>query len=579
MNNDLYQVLGSPLFSDLDRRLARFLAREDGGASRYIGVVAALASCQLRRGQIFLDLGQAPSWDERWEATRFDWPELAVWRADLASSSAVGGPGEGRPLVLTPGGKVYLQRYWAYEKLLAEKLRASAGLEGGELSDDLVSRLDLLFPNAPEQKAAARNALSRSFSLISGGPGTGKTTTVLKILLLMLERDPELSIQLAAPTGKAAARLQESIRAGLAQVDCVASIRARLEGQQAATIHRVLGAIPGSVAFRHHAENPLAVDVVVLDEASMVDVPLMAKLAAALAPGCRLILLGDKDQLAAVEAGSVLGGIVEAAADTEEGRPGPLAGTVTLLQQNFRFGNQSAIFSLCQAVRKGDGAEALKLLRNSDGSEVKWSQLPSPGELKEKLRPVVVEKLGSVVEIRDPVAALDAFGRFQILTALRQGPYGKESLNLLVEEILAEEGFIPPGRRNFPGRPLMVTENDYALRLFNGDIGILLEDEDGVLMAYFRNEDGTVRKVAPLRLPHVEPAFAMTVHKSQGSEFDQVLILLPARDTRLLTRELIYTAISRARTQVDLWGSEDILTAAIGRNVSRGSGLGEMLRS
>lgn len=579
MKNNFSQILGSPMFSELDRRLARFFDREEGGASRLAGVGAALASFQLRRGQIFIDLGQAPSWDERWEAAGFDWPELAVWQADLGSSTAVGGPGDGKPLVMTPGGKLYLQRYWAYENLLAERLRASGPVGAGEWSNDLVARLDHLFTNAPEQKAAARNALDRSFSLISGGPGTGKTTTVLKILILMLERKPGLSIHLAAPTGKAAARLQESIRAGLAGVECSAPVRECLEGQQAATIHRVLGAIPGSVAFRHHAENPLAVDVMVLDEASMVDVPLMAKLAAALAPGCRLILLGDKDQLAAVEAGAVLGGIVEASEDGPDGEAGPLAGAVTLLLQNFRFGNRSAIFGLCQAVRKGDVAGAREILQDSGRSDVQWSPLPSPGELKEKLRPMVVERLGPLVGLKDPGAALDAFGRFQIVTALRQGPYGKENLNFLVEEILREEGFILPGRRNYPGRPLMVTENDYGLRLFNGDVGVLLDDEDGALMAYFRNEDGTVRKVAPMRLPHAEPAFAMTVHKAQGSEFDQVLILLPAHDSRLLTRELIYTAVSRAKTGVDLWAGEDILGAAIERKVCRGSGLGEILRA
>lgn len=570
--------LRASAFADVDRRFARFIAREDGGHSHLVGAAAAAVSYQLRRGHVFLDLVAPPVWDDPSQVPAESWPELEIWRESLRASPVVGAPGETKPLLLTESGRLYLQRYWSYEKLLAEKLRERAKAVDDKLPEETESRLAALFSDAEDQKKAARNALLRPFSLISGGPGTGKTTTVLKILMLLLERDPELQIQMAAPTGKAAARLQESVREGLGNVDCPPDVRARIDEKQASTIHRLLGPISGSVYFRHNATNPLAADVVVLDEASMVDLPLMAKLFDALDPKCRVIVLGDKDQLASVEAGSVLSGIVEAAIVAPAGRDcPPLEGVVTLLNKNFRFGNESSIFGVCNAVRDGDMQSALEIFRNGAVREVNWSGLPGPGEMKEQLRPLVVDRFGTFVRLTDPGEALGALRRFQILTALRHGPYGKENINLLVEEILREEGAIPPGRRNFPGRPLMVTENDYALRLFNGDIGVLLEDEEGKLMAFFRNEEGTIRKVSPLRLPFTEPAFAMTVHKSQGSEFDEVLAVLPARDTRVLTRELLYTAISRARAKVGLWSEEETLRSTIGRKVRRGAGLAEML--
>lgn len=575
---DLSQFLRSPLLSELDRRFARLIAGEDGGKDSLAAAAAALASYQLRRGHIFLDLLREPAWDDPNEAPLPRWPDVEVWREALKVSSAVGAPEQARPLLLTGSGKLYLQRYWFYEKLLAEKLGERSAAEAKELPAAAGIRMDQLFGDAEEQKRAARNALLRPFSMISGGPGTGKTTTVLKILLLMLENQPDLSVQLAAPTGKAAARLQQSILEGLAKIDCAAAVRVRVEEQRASTIHRLLGPVPGSVFFRHNAQNPLAADLVVVDEASMVDLPLMAKLFEALPSACRVIMLGDKDQLASVEAGSVLSGIVDAAVmGPGQDDKAPLAGTVTLLNRNFRFGNDSAIFRVCNAVREGNGAEALELAQAGSNADVAWRRLPAAAQLKEKLRPEVVAGFGSFLQKASPEEALANLGRFQILTALRQGPFGKENINLLVEEILREEGLIVPGRRNYAGRPLMVTENDYAVRLFNGDVGVLLEDESGTLMAFFRSEEGEIRKISPLRLPFTEPAFAMTVHKAQGSEFDEVLFLLPARDTPILTRELLYTGISRARRKVGLWCEADLLQAAIARKVSRASGLREML--
>lgn len=570
-------ALRSPVFSDLDRRFAAFISQHDEGNSELLQLAAALVSYQLNRGHIFLDLAVPPAWDDVAEAPLLSWPDASSWVRDLRKSPVVGRPGENRPLIASDSGRLYLQRYWAYEHLLAQKLKERAAASDGRLPDKIERELDRLFPDADEQKEAGRNAFRRHFSLISGGPGTGKTTTVLKILMLLLEANPEMTVSLAAPTGKAAARLQESVRDGLAQLPCPENVREKIGGLEASTIHRLLGPVPGSVFFRHNESNPLAADIVVLDEASMVDLPLMAKLIAALSPACRLLLLGDKDQLASVEAGSVLSGMVEAAvAAPPGGSAPPLAGVATVLTKNYRFGNDSAIFRVCNAVRDGNPGAAFEVLREED-DDVTWQELPAPGGLKEQLRPRVVAGFRAFLQEKNPAAALDAFGRFQVLTVLRQGPFGKENLNFLIEDILREEGLILPGRRHYPGRPLMVTENDYSVRLFNGDIGVLLEDEEGKLMSFFRSEDGTIRKISPLRLPFAEPAFAMTVHKSQGSEFDEVLLLLPARDTRILTRELIYTAISRARRKVEIWTTEEIFSAAVSRKVTRASGLAEML--
>lgn len=567
-------------FSDLDRRFARFIQREDRGQSFWLCRAAALVSFQLRRGHVFLDLSAPPATEDGEGMPVNPWPSLADWIKDLRRSNAVALPGGWAPLILTASGKLYLQRYRLYEELLATKLKRSAAMSAGGISPEIEERLDQLFGEADQQKQAARNALARRFSLISGGPGTGKTTTVLKILMLLLEREPELSVHLAAPTGKAAARLQGSIRDGLEYLNCSEAVRQRVEAKQASTIHRLLGTRPESVFFRHDAQNPLPADVVVLDEASMVDLPLMAKLVDALAADCRLIVLGDKDQLASVEAGSVLSGMVEAATEqSAQSEVPPLQGAATLLTKNYRFGNDSGIFHLCRAIQTANASDVAAALTGDQWADISWRSSPANSDLKEALRAKVLHGFGRGVQEKDPVRALDALARFQILTPVRSGPYGKENLNRLVEEILREEGLITPGSPNFSGRVLMVTQNDYALRLFNGDVGVLLEDEAAGLSAYFRSEDNSIRKVAPSRLPFTEPAFAMTVHKAQGSEFDEVLVILPALDTGILTRELLYTAVSRARKKVEVWGGEEIITRAVCRGVRRASGLAETLAS
>jgi exodeoxyribonuclease V alpha subunit len=548
-------ILDNPEFTDIDRHFSNFIG--DFGEGELAVIAAAILSRNIRRGHSCLDLGSGPAdFDEKLD---FRWPKLDAWRKALAKSRAVGSPDDGRPLVLDKTGRIYLRRYWEYERSLAEQIleRCDGTAPRGPKSDDL-------------QQLAIETALVRRFVVISGGPGTGKTTTVLRILeRLMSEPGGEnLSVALAAPTGKAAARLQETLRAG-----CSGPLQDRLP--TASTLHRLLGARNGSVYFRHNASNPLPVDLVVVDEASMVPLTMMSKLFDALPQKARLILLGDRDQLASVEPGSVLGDIAEAASQPG----GPLQGSLVVLQKNYRFGNDSSIFALCNAVRDGETDRAFEILNSGKRPDLGTQNVPSPKELSAALRPQIVAGYSSYLRASDPAEALKEFQKFRVLCALRVGPYGVESVNRQIEEILRTEGLISGPPDACPGMPILITRNDYELRLFNGDIGILLPDPTGSLLAWFIGEDGSVRQIPPARLPEHEPAFAMTVHKSQGSEFENVLVLLPDKESPALTRELVYTALTRARKRVEVWFQESVLRAAIARQVRRDSGLKQRIES
>src|SRR3984957_12406178 len=556
--NSTATLLDHVEFADIDRHFAKFI---DGfGTGELSAIGAAMLSRNIRHGHICLDLVKGPAhFDE--PLTAFKWPKRATWEKAFAKNRAVGGPFDGRPLVLDNAGRLYLRRYWEYEKALAQ---------------GILTRCDSKRPTKGQtgdlQELAIQTALARRFMVISGGPGTGKTTTVLKILERMVSQPggENLRIALAAPTGKAAARLQETLLAGAGGNNGVGQDRLP---KSASTLHRLLGSRHHSVYFRHDAKNPLPVDLVIVDEASMVSLTMMAKLFAALPDRAQVILLGDRDQLSSVEPGAVLGDIARAASE-----PGPLHGSLVVLTKNYRFGNESSIFALCNAVRDGQADRALQILNSGERPDILAGETPTPSQVTEQLRPRVIAGYSPYLRAPDPAEALKEFKKFRVLSALRGGPYGVEILNRTIEKILREERLVTGVQNTYAGMPILITQNDYQLRLYNGDIGILLPDPaDASLLAWFIGEDGGLRRVPPARLPEYERAFATTVHKSQGSEFDYVLLVLPDQQSPVLTRELVYTGLTRARSRVEVWFREPVLRAAIARKILRGSGLGDRL--
>lgn len=495
----------------------------------------------------------------------------------LRACGVVGAPGEFRPLILDAAGRLYLQRYWDHENRLSLQLLARASARPSHDAALLASGIaQLLGDAAPEQRAAVENAVTRGFSIITGGPGTGKTYTATVALVLLATQFAAGGkggrIAIAAPTGKAAARIGESLAATLAKFNLPPEVRALLPAE-ASTVHRLLGSRPGSPEFKHDSRNPLSADVVVVDESTMVDLPLMARLFDAVRPDARVVLLGDKDQLASVEAGHVLGDICTGLHD---GTVGPLRSNITELTRNYRFGDDSSIHRLSRAIRAGTEAGVERLLATDRPDLV---SLEISGALFAKLVPRVVAGFRGYLSASTPAEALAKFTEYRILTATRNGDSSAEQLNRLTERALSEARLIQTGERYYAGRPILIRRNDYNLRLFNGDIGIVLPDAEsgGELRAFFAAENGGVRALAPARLPEHETAFAMTVHKSQGSEFQRVLVVLPPRDVPVLSRELLYTAVTRAREHVELWWNRASLTPCLTRGVERFSGLRERL--
>lgn len=586
-------------FNDIDRQFAAFICRQAASRDAHLEAAAALLSRGVTAGDVCLDLPAALE-DARAAGYRIE--SAAAWRQKLAASPIVGAPGEFKPLILDHADRLYLQRYWRYENDLAEAIMKRC--ETVQFDRALLQKgLARLFPPTPGetdwQRIAALAAVTRRFCVISGGPGTGKTSTVVKVLSLLLEQaegtGSSLRIALAAPTGKAAARLKESISAGVEVAD--QGVRGLIP-EDVFTLHRLLGYLKGSSGFRHNADNPLPYDVVIVDEASMVSLPLMAKLVCALRQDTRLILLGDRDQLASVEAGAVLGDIcdtggvhrfsptfaalaAEVAGDAIPSQPDmtPLGDAVVLLQKSYRFSSSGGIGQVGSRVNDGDAPGALSACLDPSRAGVSLAPLPAVTALAETLAKRITEGYGGYLREESPEAAFAQFSRFRILCAMRSGPFGIEAINLLVRQRLAQAGMIHPRGRWYAGEPVMITRNDYNLGLFNGDVGLILPDAEsgGELRAFFPSGTGGMRKVSPLRLPEYECAFAMTVHKSQGSEFDRVLLVLPDRDTPVLTRELLYTAITRAKTSVEILSSDNIFLGTVQRRVVRRSGLRERL--
>jgi len=553
------------------------LLRDRLGASAEVALAGALAMRAVALGHSGFALAQASALLAELE-TDVALPATEDWSHALHESDCVAAHADGdgsTPLVFEQG-RVALQRYARYEHDLATRLLQRAAMPASAVDAAWLStRLHALFDGAASaadaQARAADTALRNALTLITGGPGTGKTTTVARILVLLHEtalRDgsPPPRIALAAPTGRAAARMGEAIDATLARDVAAGHVDAHVAAavtRDAQTLHRLLGWQAGRVTFRHDATHPLPFDVVVVDEASMVDLPLMSKLVAAVPSNAKLILLGDPNQLPAVEAGDVLGALCDAAA------PGTaLAARRVHLTRGYRQAGNAALPALATAIQAGDGDAAVSILTAAEEG-LQWHEGSAPA-LAQTLHAFALPAYRRITQADDPVAALRGATAMRVLCALRNGPFGAQAWNAwFAAQLDARTAF-------FHGRLLMITANSYRHGLFNGDVGVTWLDAEGEPAVWFDTGNG-LRAWSTSQLPAHDSAFATTVHKSQGSEFDRVAVILPDDDARVLSRELLYTAVTRARHAALLWSSRAVLLRAVARHTRRESGLASRL--
>ena len=542
-----------------DVLVAQRLTTLAGEHDERVALATALVVRGLRGGSVCVDLRSLP---EQIDDPDLPWPAADEWLAAVDASPLLGPP----HVLRREGHLLYLDRYWREEQQVADDLRAM--LTGADPAP--VGALDRLFPAGyEEQRAAAEIAVSQRLTVLTGGPGTGKTTTVARLLALFAggaDSPARVRIALAAPTGKAAARLHEAVQIEIDKLDAVD--QQRISGLKATTLHRLLGNRPDtSSRFRHHRGNRLPHDVIVVDETSMVSLTMMARLLEAVRPEARLLLVGDADQLASVDAGAVLADLVDGLGAGGRGR-------VAALTTSHRFGE--SIGALASAIRDGDADAALDVLR-AGGEHIEWIDTEDPtDDLRNVLLPHA-RRLREAAVLGDAAAALVTLDEHRLLCAHRRGPYGVAHWNRQIERWLAEATGEPIWSAWYAGRPVLVTANDYGLGLYNGDTGVTVVGESG-LRAVVATA-GKPREFATSRLSDVDTMHAMTIHKSQGSQASEVTVLLPPVDSRLLSRELFYTAVTRAKAKVRIVGSEASMRGAIDRRAVRASGLATRLRA
>lgn len=606
----------TPDLRSLDIHLARFAASIDATPSDAVLVATALASRAIGAGDVCADIVDCIGWATANPEQALP-SDAASWRDALLASTAVHAPSHApndyneaqvaapltaAPLILDSADRLYIARYYSDEQFVADTLRRIQADSAALAPDaDISAQLDRFFPRPqaadttePDwQRTAVAVALRQRFCVISGGPGTGKTRTVARLLCLLQHFSAQpLRIALTAPTGKAAARLSQSIQRELPAIAELLPEAASQVPTDALTLHRLLG-YRGDGSYRHGQHNPLSIDLILVDEASMLDLAMMARLLKAVPPQARLVFLGDRDQLSSVEAGNVLGDIcadhfdsissamqayLQQVCATEapllQLSENPLADGITLLRRSYRFDDNSAVGGVARALNNGDWPGVEQWLQAGDTA---MQYLPPGPESQQLLNSKVVKHFRALLKCSSASEALSHLSGFQLLCALRRGPAGVDELNAQLAQGLRRAGLVTGSGEHYPGRPIMVQQNDYAQHLYNGDVGLLWPDDHGELRAWFEDGEGGVRSVMPARLPSHESCYAMTVHKTQGSEFLDICIVLPEQPAPILTRQLLYTGVTRARESLSLYGSRVVIQSMVQTPIKRRSGLRDAL--
>jgi len=579
MSSLLHNLARNGDISWLSYYFAEFVAKQaQSGTDDLLALSAALVSEANQRGDVCIELGrfnQRPLFNSNYiDATEIPCGiDSTSWCAQLRTSYCVGGPSDSAPLTLD-GERLYLNRYWNYEEQVATRIRAMLEIREDPDNERISQQVEQIFagsaPVDQDQKHSVATAARKHFCVVSGGPGSGKTSTVIRILAVLTALDPNIRIALIAPTGKAAARMMGSISQRINHIDMNPAVRDALP-TKASTIHRLLGY--RRHGYRYHEHHQLALDCVVVDEASMIDLKLMFHLLTALPATARLILLGDRDQLASVAAGNVLGDITGHGFAFDPAST-PLAASIALLRNNYRFGHDSAIGELAAHVNQGQSRAALELMRRGDRG-LRW-YAEGQDQIHADALAWLYAAYEPIFDCNSPAAALEVYEKTRVLCATNQGPLGVKSLNRMISQAMLARNNLAEADL-YAGLPILIKRNHHELGLFNGDTGILWRYKTG-LRACFRDSTGDIRDLAVNRLPEFVPAWASTVHKSQGSEFDSVFLILPSDpDSEALSRELLYTAITRARQQFILHASESVVNSSIEHLTHRHSGLARKL--